>query len=242
MMKIGILKCDSTNEIFRMEHGDYSDMFISLFQSVEPALEFETYNVILGEYPKNLQDNNVYLISGSRYGVNDGDKWIDDLERFVLELQHRKHPLIGICFGHQMIAKALGGKTELATQGWGAGVQDYQIILTEPWMEPQLEQFSILSFHKDQVTKLPENAVLIAQNDFCPYSAYYIGEWLISFQGHPELTKDYVRSLLYHRENILGREVLKNGIKSLEQQIQPQTIAKWILNFIHNGVVTKPWN
>ena len=239
-MKIGILKCDSTNENLRKEHGDYSDMFISLFQSVEPALEFETYNVILGEYPKNLQDNNVYLISGSRYGVNDGDKWIDDLEKFVLELQHRKHPLIGICFGHQLIAKALGGKTELATQGWGAGVQNYQIILTEPWMEPQLEQFSILSFHKDQVTKLPKNAVLIAQNDFCPYSAYYIGEWLISFQGHPELTKDYVRSLLFHRENILGREVLKNGIISLEQKIQPQTIAKWILNFIHNGVITKP--
>ncbi len=141
-----------------------------------------------------------------------------------------------------MIAKALGGKTELATQGWGAGVQNYQILLTEAWMEPQLEQFSILSFHKDQVTRLPENAVLIAQNDFCPYSAYYIGEWLISFQGHPELTKDYVKSLLYHRENILGREVLKNSIKSLEQQIQPQTIAKWILNFIHNSAVTKQRN
>ena len=238
-MKIGILKCDSTNDHFRKEHGDYPDMFISLFQSVETDLEFETYDVILSEYPNKLEDNDAYLISGSRYGVNDGDKWIDDLEKFILELQQRKHPLIGICFGHQMIAKALGGKTELASQGWGAGVQNYHKILTEPWMDPDIDQFSILSFHKDQVTKLPDAAVLIAENDFCPYSAYYIGEWLISFQGHPELTKDYVRALLYHRENILGREVLKNGIKSLEQQIQPQTIAKWILNFIHNGVVTK---
>ena len=107
-------------------------------------------------------------------------------------------------------------------------------------MEPDLEQFSILSFHKDQVTQLPEDAVLIAESDFCPYSAYYIGEWLISFQGHPELTKNYVRALLHQRGNILGQEVLESGIKSLEQQIQPQTIAKWILNFIHNGVDTKP--
>ena len=83
-MKIGILKCDSTMEHFRKEHGDYTDMFISLFKSVEPTLEFETYDVILGEYPKNLRDNDIYLISGSRYGVNDGDKWIDDLEKFVL--------------------------------------------------------------------------------------------------------------------------------------------------------------
>ena len=241
-MKIGILKCDSTNEHFREEHGDYQDWYKSLFQSVDPSLEFETYDVILGEYPKNLRENDVYLISGSRYGANDGDKWFDDLEIFVLELQHQKHPLVGICFGHQMIAKALGGKTELASQGWGVGVQNYQKILTEPWMEPDLEQFSILSFHKDQVTKLPEGAVLIAENDFCPYSAYYIGEWLISFQGHPELTKDYVRALLHHRENILGQEVLESGLKSLEQQIQPKIIAKWILNFIHNGVATKQGN
>ena len=241
-MKIGILKCDSTNEHFREEHGDYQDWYKSLFQSVEPSLEFETYDVILGEYPKKLQENDVYLISGSRYGANDGDKWIDDLEKFVLELQSRKHPLIGICFGHQMIAKALGGKTELASQGWGVGVQKYQKIVNKPWMEPDLDQFSILSFHKDQVTQLPQDAVLIAENDFCPYSAYYIGKWLISFQGHPELTKDYVRALLYHRENILGQEVLENGIKSLEQQIQPKIIAKWILNFMHNGVVTKQGN
>ena len=241
-MKIGILKCDSTNEHFRKEHGDYPEMFISLFQSVEPFLEFETYDVILREFPNNLQDNDVYLISGSRYGVNDGDNWIDDLEKFVLELQHRKHPLIGICFGHQMIAKALGGKTELATQGWGAGVQKYQKILTEPWMEPDLKQFSILSFHKDQVTKLPEGAVLIAENDFCPYSAYYIGEWLISFQGHPELTKDYVKDLLHYRENILGKEILESGLKSLEKEIQPGIIAKWILNFINNGLASKDEN
>ena len=79
-------------------------------------------------------------------------------------------------------------------------------------------------------------------NDFCPYSAYYIGEWLISFQGHPELTKDYVRALLSHRENILGQEVLESGIKSLEQQIQPKIIAKWILNFFHNGTANKQDN
>ena len=139
--------------------------------------------------------------------------------------------MIGICFGHQIIAKALGGKTELASQGWGVGVQNYQKIVTEPWMDPDLEQFSMLSFHRDQVTRLPLGAVLIAENSFCPLSAYYIGDWLISFQGHPELTKDYIRALLYYRENIIGKEVLESGIKSLDQQIQPKIIAKWILIF-----------
>ncbi len=238
-MKIGILKCDSTRAQLREEHGDYPDMFISLFQSVEPFLEFEAYDVLLGEYPENIQLCDAYLITGSRYGVNDGDEWIDNLEKFVVELQQHKHPLIGICFGHQMIAKALGGKTELAWQGWGVGVQNYQTVLTKPWMEPDLENFSILSFHQDQVTQLPEGAILFAENDFCPYSAYYIGDWLISFQGHPELTKDYSRALMLNREKILGAEVFESGIKSLEQPIQPQIIAQWILNFIHNGPAAK---
>ena len=238
-MKIGILKCDSTRAQLREEHGDYPDMFISLFKSVEPDLKFETYDVLLGEYPENIQLCDAYLITGSRYGVNDGDEWIDNLEKFVVELQQHKHPLIGICFGHQMIAKALGGKTELATQGWGVGVQNYQTVLTKPWMEPDLENFSILSFHQDQVTQLPEGAILFAENDFCPYSAYYIGDWLISFQGHPELTKAYSRALLHKREKILGAEVFESGIKSLEQPIQPQIIAQWILNFIHNGPAAK---
>ena len=98
------------------------------------------------------------------------------------------------------------------------------------------------SFHKDQVTKLPEVGILIAEHDFCPYSAYYIDDWLISFQGHPELTKDYVRALLHNRKNILGQEILKTGLKSLEQQVQPKIIAKLILNFIHNGIVIKQGN
>ena len=235
-MKIGILKCDSTNEHFRKDFGDYQDWYISLFKSIDPSLEFETYDVFLGDFPKKIKGNDVYLISGSRYGAHDGDKWIDDLEKFILQLKKLKHPLIGICFGHQIIAKALGGKTELASQGWGVGVQNYQKIVTEPWMEPDLEQFSMLSFHRDQVTRLPLGAVLIAENSFCPLSAYYIGDWLISFQGHPELTKDYIRALLYYRENIIGKEVLENGIKSLDQQIQPKIIAKWILNFFHSGI------
>ena len=83
---------------------------------------------------------------------------------------------------------------------------------------------------------------MIAINDFCAYSAYYIGEWLISFQGHPELTKEYVRALLFDRKNILGQNVVESSIKSLEKQIQPKIIAKWIINFVKSRVGKKREN
>ena len=109
-MKIGILQCDSTNENLRDEHGNYPEMFMSLFKSVDPDLDFINYDVQLEQYPQTPEECDAYLITGSRLSVYDNEPWIRKLEKYVVELHRHKHPLLGICFGHQMVAKALGGK------------------------------------------------------------------------------------------------------------------------------------
>jgi len=134
-----------------------------------------------------------------------------------------------------MVAKALGGKTEASERGWGVGVQNYQTVSTQAWIEPALEQFSLLASHKDQVTKLPESAELIAGSDFCPYAAFRIDDHILTFQGHPEFQKAYSKALLNLRKEILGPKVFEAGKKSLEQTIQPQQITHWILNFLRKG-------
>ena len=234
-MKIGILQCDSTNENFRDEHGNYPEMFMSLFKSVDPDLDFKNYDVQLEQYPQTLKECDAYLITGSRLSVYDDEPWIRKLEKYVVELHRQKHPLLGICFGHQMVAKALGGKTEASERGWGVGVQNYQTVTTQAWIEPALEQFSLLASHKDQVTKLPEGAELIAESDFCPYAAFRIDDHILTFQGHPEFQKAYSKALLNLRKEILGPKVFEAGMKSLEQTIQPQQIAHWMLNFLRKG-------
>jgi len=234
-MKIGILQCDSTNENFRAEHGNYPGMFISLFQSIDAELEFAVYDVQLEQYPQAPEECDAYLITGSRLSVYDNEPWIRKLEKYVVELHGKKHPLLGICFGHQMVARALGGKTEAAEQGWGVGVQNYQAVSAQAWIEPVLEQFSLLASHKDQVTKLPEDAELIAESDFCPYAAFRIEDHILTFQGHPEFQKAYSKALLNLRKEILGPKVFAAGMKSLEQTIQPLQITNWMLNFLRNG-------
>lgn len=234
-MKIGILQCDATNENFRDEHGDYPGMFISLFQSIDPELQFAVFDVRLEQYPQTPQECDAYLITGSRFSVYDDEEWIHKLEKFVVELHSEKHPLLGICFGHQMIARALGGKTEKAIQGWGVGVQSYRKTKTKSWLKPDLENFSLLAVHQDQVTQLPLGAELIAESEFCPNAAFRIDDHILTFQAHPEFEKAYSKVLMVLREQILGPEIFAAGVKSLDQSIQPQVITNWMINFLRNG-------
>ena len=238
-MKIGILQCDSTMVQFRAEHGNYPEMFISLFKSIDPEMDFNKYDVQLDQYPQTPEECDVYLITGSKYSVYDEEPWIQKLEKFVLELHESKFPMLGICFGHQMIARALGGKTEAAEKGWGVGVQNYRTTSSHTWINPALEQFSLLASHMDQVTKLPEGAELIAESEFCPLAAFRIEDHVLTFQGHPEFQKAYSKALLNLRQEILGPKVFAAGIKSLEQIIHPQQITYWMLNFLRKGESTK---
>ena len=234
-MRIGILQCDATNENFRDEHGDYPEMFISLFQSIDPELQFTVFDMRLEQYPQTPQECDAYLITGSRFSVYDDEAWIRKLEKFVVELHSEKHPLLGICFGHQMIARALGGKTEKATQGWGVGVQSYRKTKIKSWLKPDLENFSLCASHQDQVTQLPLGAELIAESEFCPNAAFRIDDHILTFQAHPEFEKAYSKVLLVLREQNLGPEIFAAGVKSLDQSIQPQVITNWMINFLRKG-------
>jgi GMP synthase-like glutamine amidotransferase len=114
-------------------------------------------------------------------------------------------------------------------------VHSYRKIKTESWLNPDLENFSLLAVHQDQVTQLPEGAELIAESEFCPNAAFRIDDHILTFQPHPELEKTYTKVLMDLREQILGPEIFAAGVKSLDSSIQPQVITQWMLNFLRNG-------
>jgi GMP synthase-like glutamine amidotransferase len=232
-MKIGILKADSVLPQFQPDHGDYPDMFIRrLGDNAPESLEFITYDVEHGVYPSHMDDCDGYVITGSKKSVYDNEDWIRQLERFVVALHEQRKPLIGICFGHQLVAQALGGKTEAAQVGWGVGIHESAIRAQAPYMQPALDEVRVLVSHKDQVTRLPEGANLLASSEFCPNSMFQIGEHIFCMQGHPEFRAEYSKDLMNMRRELLGEAVYAAGIDSLQQDLHSDTIARWIVQFI----------
>ncbi|EMT6009117.1 amidotransferase, partial [Pseudomonas aeruginosa] len=150
----------------------------------------------------------------------------------LLDRYERGDKLLGVCFGHQLLALLLGGKAERASQGWGMGIHQYQLNERADWMSPALPDLTLLISHQDQVTRLPENARVIASSDFCPYAAYAIGDQVLCFQGHPEFVHDYSRELLELRQQHLGEELYRKGVDSLARDHQGTVVAEWMMRFV----------
>jgi len=237
-MRIGILQTGAVRGDLQREFGDYPTMFRALLANAagEEPIEFRDYDVQRGEYPATLDECDAYLITGSRESVYDDLPWLPRLEEFVRMLDADRHPLVGICFGHQLVAQALGGETRKADRGWGVGVQSATVRSGDPWMRPFKPTINLLASHQDQVVKLPPRAKLIAGSDFCPHAGFTIDEHIVTFQGHPEFAKGYSRALLDARRELLGDDLYARAVKSLEEPVDSALVARWILNFLaHEG-------
>jgi GMP synthase-like glutamine amidotransferase len=230
-MNIGILQCGHVREQFVAEHGKYPAMFSALLKQADPTLTFTLYDTENNEFPSNIDACDAYLITGSRHCVNDDFSWINDLEHFVRQLHQAQKKVIGICFGHQLIAKALGGKVIKSPNGWGIGMSKNKIMQKKPWMNPAPEQFTLPMSHQDQVVELPPEAEVIASNDFCPFYMMQIGNNL-TVQGHPEFSKAYAQALIEFRKDILDTQRYEKGIASLQWDKDDAVFAKWIVNFL----------
>ena len=231
-MKIGVLKTDDVREQLVDEFGEYPEMFADLLRAQDPDLEFVTYEVQRGHYPDDIDEVDAYLITGSKTGVYEDKPWIPPLMDFVRKLHDRKKPTIGICFGHQLIAQALGGKTRKSDKGWGVGVHSYEMQETPSWMSEPLDSFSLLVSHQDQVEELPPGAKVLASSDFCPMAMTQVDEHMLTFQAHPEFTKPYSNSLMELRREAFGDDIVIKGQASLQNDIHESTVAKWMLEFL----------
>ena len=237
-LKIGILQTDSVLAELLPEFGDYPEMFESLLytaaasRSSMTVLDITTYAVHEDSFPEDALSEDAYLITGSRYSVYDEIPWIAKLAGFLGTVLETDRRVVGICFGHQLLAHFFGGRTQAAGTGWCVGVQETQLLSAEGWMDPPLEEIGLLSSHKDQVAELPENARRIARSGNCPCAGFVLGERVMTLQGHPEFSKAYAARLMRRREELIGEETYARGIQSLEQHTDEAVVGQWILNFM----------
>lgn len=230
-MKIGVLECDNVEQQYQPQFGDYPDMFKHLMEQADPSIKLVFYDARAGVLPQHLDECDGYMTTGSRYGANDGDPWMAELEDFIRELHRARKKLVGICFGHQLMAKALGGAVERSAKGWGIGVRQQRVITEKPWMQPTRQDFRLLVSHQDQVSELPEEAEVLAASDFCPFYMLGYGDHFLSIQGHPEFSKGYSRALSENRRDRIPADVIQQGLMSLEDPVDSVLIGQWISNF-----------
>lgn len=183
-MKIGILQTGHAPDEIQATLGDYDAMFARLLEG--SGLTFETYNVVDMEFPEDVTSCDGWLVTGSKHGAYEDHAFIPPLEDFIRASFAADVPMVGVCFGHQIIAQALGGKVEKFKDGWAVGRQTYD------W---QGEEVSLNAWHQDQVVTRPEGAEAVACNDFCENAALLYGRNAFTVQAHPEFGDQMIDGL-----------------------------------------------
>ena len=231
-MNVAIIQCDTVADQFVPLFGDYPSMVRCMFEQVQANLDYQTFDAQSGEYPRDLDAYDFFITTGSKAGAYQDIPWIKQLIDFVQGLYTRQKKLIGICFGHQIIAMAGHGQVAKSPKGWGVGIANNRVTAHPGWMREQPEELNIIVNHQDQIVRLPADALVIASSDFCPCFIAQWGEHFLSIQGHPEWSPAYAGALLNHRRQLLGDELADAGLASLSTPPDNTLFARWIMDFV----------
>ena len=218
-LKIGILQTGRLPDELRKSHGDFDDMFVRLLGG--EGFTFEIYPVVDGEFPADAVSCDGWLITGSRHGAYEDHDWIPPLEELIREIVAAQIPLVGVCFGHQIIAQALGGKVEKFSGGWSVGADRYE-------MAGFPDAVSLLAFYQDQVVELPDDTKVIGSSPFCKYAALVYGDTVFTIQPHPEFSAGFMADLIDARRGVLPAHVVDRGLASLTAQPDSKLVADHI--------------
>lgn len=225
-MLIGILQTGRAPDALRPDHGDYPDLFVRLLSG--HGFTFRTYEVLDGVLPSGPTECDGWLITGSRFGAYEDHPWIPPLEAFIRRVQAAKVPMVGICFGHQIIAQALGGKVEKFAGGWSVGRTEYD------WNG---ETVALNAWHQDQVTRRPEGARVCASSEFCENAALIYGDTILTVQAHPEFHRDFAADIIEKRgRGLVPDPLLDAAVSRLDQPLDDARVAARIADFFHGKV------
>ena len=229
-MKVGLLECDDVVGRFPGIQGGYREMFAALL----PGFSFRPYEAHRGELPASPDECAAWVCTGSKYSVYENRDWIDALSSFIRKTGEAAKPFVGICFGHQMLAHALGGEVAKARQGWGVGVLPVEVLKQEPWMQPPRSEIRIQHMHQDQVQRLPKDSVLLGRSPHCEVGMFRVGESMLGIEGHPEFTVPFGRALIEARRERIGEKQAAEALTGLAQPADGSVVGGWIAAFIRS--------
>ena len=231
-LKIGILRTGDPPADM-VGFATYPEMVSA---SLSSSYSYKTFDVVAGELPRTGEGVDGYVITGSPAGVYDGERWIESFKEW-LRTSDRNRPIVGICFGHQVMAEAFGGEVRKSEKGWGGGLQTYEATELQPWMDGD-PRYVLPAAHQDQVIRVPETAQVIAGSPFCPVAALvYRDRKAVTFQAHPEFPRDYTEALVRRRLRLgtLTPEQGARALSSLEGPDDRGRVLGWIRRFLESA-------
>jgi len=235
MMKIGILLVGRASEDLVDEYGTYAEMLIALINTEEQVFEFKTFNILDDEFPKDHLECDGWIVTGSPHGVYENHSWIPTVSQLINNIYEANLPIFGVCFGHQLIAQALGGYVEKSEKGWGLGLHTYQVNNKPDYMSNLSEEVTLNICHQDQVLRPPQGATVYAKSEFCENAGFYIKDKVLTMQAHPEFLVDFTKALLAARRDVtIPKEFVDPalvGLKNNPDSVQSNEFAKTIRQF-----------
>jgi len=225
-MNIGILEAGKPPVLLRERFGGYPAMFAEL---LGPGFELSSYDVEAGELPVSPDAHEAYLVTGSPAGVYEDLPWIAPLKAF-LRAAKGKAKLVGVCFGHQIMAEAFGGKVEKSERGWGVGLQTLEVCGSAPFLAGE-RAVSIPASHQDQIVVQPHGTRVLAASAFSPFGVLaYEDQPAFSMQFHPEFSPEFAKALTEARRTSLPDPEV--ALASLDQPNDREAVAGWIRRFL----------
>ncbi|MCB1343427.1 MAG: type 1 glutamine amidotransferase [Pseudooceanicola sp.] len=224
-MKIGILQTGHAPDELLGEFGDYDRIFQQMLGAGD--FDFASYAVVDGQFPAGADDCDGWLITGSRHGAYEDHAWIPPLEALIREIHAKGLPLIGVCFGHQIIAQALGGKVEKFKGGWSVGPTEYDM---------GGKTVTLNAWHQDQVVQRPEGARVLASSAFCENAILAYGDTIWTVQPHPEYGNDFIGGLIRTRgKGVVPDAQLAAATANLNVPVDNDEFARAMADFFRKA-------
>ena len=227
--RIGLLMMGHVDPKSQHVGGDYPELFGSILTPL--GIELVRYDLDAGRFPSDVTECDGWLCSPSRMSTYDDVPWLGDAESLLRSIVVEEAPYVGICFGHQLLAQALGGMVERSPDGWGVGVRDYEVLSKELWMTPFTGSLALIGSHQDQVVRMPADAVPLFRSDYCPNGGFAIGERAWTIQVHPEFTPELADHLLAGRIGLIGADRVAAARATLGRPLDRHLLAQWIAAF-----------
>ena len=224
-MRIGILQTGHGTPEMIEAQGDIDSIFMRLLGG--RGFEFQTYAVVDGAFPGGVDDADGWLITGSKHGAYEDHNWIPPLEQLIRDIYADGRPMIGVCFGHQIVAQALGGKVAKFDGGWSVGHRSYEI---------NGETMHFNAWHQDQVVDLPDGAEVIGSNEFCAHAALLYDNRILTIQPHPEFDAEVIDLLIRTRgPGVVPEDLLKAANDNLSKPTDSDRFADRMEAFFKRG-------